>query len=66
MNIFQLATLALKLREVWIMGVEIVSEELLLKMGETYLKYHWFLGSVLQNSVDSQYNPQSKHMNESI
>ncbi|XP_047108325.1 gamma-tubulin complex component 5 [Schistocerca piceifrons] len=64
--ILELVTLALKLREVWLVGLEIVSEERLSKMGDLYIKCHSQLGAVLQNAVDANHDPLLTHLSDAI
>lgn len=64
--IVELVTLALKLREVWLVGLEIVSEERLGKMGDIYIRCHSQLGTVLQNAVDANHDPLLTHLSDAI
>ncbi|XP_067008275.2 gamma-tubulin complex component 5 [Anabrus simplex] len=51
--ILQLLGVALSLHEIWMTGVNGISEARLSSMAEMYIKCHCFLGSVLQNMVES-------------
>ncbi|GLG98082.1 Gamma-tubulin complex component [Gryllus bimaculatus] len=51
--ILQMVQLSLELRDLWCLGVDVVSDAKLIGMTEMYIKCHCFLGSVLQTAVES-------------